>query len=131
MNDRRAAFGVLLRHFRRESGLLQETLAERAGMSVQTIGALERGARRYPYRETMTLLADALRLSAGDRVRLENAAVRPHIPRRVLSGEVADDGPAPNGIHDSVSVLVESFASLHNLPSETSSLIGRQEVAAG
>ncbi|MFZ1019206.1 MAG: helix-turn-helix transcriptional regulator, partial [Candidatus Cybelea sp.] len=49
-------FGVLLRHHRLAAGLSQEALAERARMSADGISALERGHRRTPQRETLTLL---------------------------------------------------------------------------
>ena len=58
-----SAFGSLLRRYRMAAGLSQEALAERARISVQGIGALERGDRRTPQRETLTLLTAALALS--------------------------------------------------------------------
>jgi transcriptional regulator with XRE-family HTH domain len=56
-------FGTLLRRHRLAAGLSQEVLAEQARMSINGIGALERGDRRYPYRETVVLLAKALGLA--------------------------------------------------------------------
>jgi hypothetical protein len=41
-------FGAVLRQHRRAAGLAQEALAERAGLTAQTISALERGVRRWP-----------------------------------------------------------------------------------
>ncbi len=72
-----SAFGVLLRQLRLAAGLSQEALAERARTSAVTIGALERGVRRAPYRETVALLAEALALRPPERSKLEAAAVRP------------------------------------------------------
>ena len=66
---RMSTFGSLLRHFRLEAKLSQEALAERARVSVETIGALERGARRSPYRDTLALLVEALGLGGEDPVR--------------------------------------------------------------
>ena len=43
-----AAFGALLRQYRRVAGLTQEALAERVGLTAQAISALERGLRRRP-----------------------------------------------------------------------------------
>jgi tetratricopeptide (TPR) repeat protein len=89
----RAAFGTLLRYFRVQADLSQEALAERARMSAESIGALERGARRSPYRETVRSLADALALSDDDRTRLEAAAARPQRARArqsVPSGKPVD-----------------------------------------
>src|ERR1700677_4506040 len=71
-----AQFGEVLRSLRLSSGLSQESLAERARMSPSTISALERGARRAPYRDTVELLAVALALSATKRAALEAAAER-------------------------------------------------------
>ena len=55
------------------AGLSQEALAERAGLSVQAVGALETGKRRRPYPHTVAALADALDLSAQDRETLTSA----------------------------------------------------------
>jgi transcriptional regulator with XRE-family HTH domain len=44
----RGAFGPVLRRLRREAGMLQEELAERAHLSAESISALERGRRRAP-----------------------------------------------------------------------------------
>src|ERR1700722_17743483 len=90
----RAAFGTLLRYFRVQADLSQEALAERARMSAESIGALERGARRSPYRETVRLLADALAVSADDRARLEAAAARPQRARaRKTAPSAKPDAP--------------------------------------
>ncbi len=55
-------FGSLLRRFREAAGLTQEQLAERAGISVKAVSALERGRRQRPYPHTVRALADALDL---------------------------------------------------------------------
>ena len=67
------AFGDLLREHRNAAGLTQENLAERAGLSVDTISLLERGEHRRPHRYTMQSLADALGLSQLERIRFETA----------------------------------------------------------
>ncbi|HEY1882876.1 MAG TPA: helix-turn-helix domain-containing protein [Candidatus Cybelea sp.] len=69
-------FGVLLRHHRLAAGLSQEALAERARMSADGISALERGHRRTPQRETLTLLAGALTLTDEQRRAFAAAAAR-------------------------------------------------------
>jgi tetratricopeptide (TPR) repeat protein/transcriptional regulator with XRE-family HTH domain len=66
--------GALVRTFRRTAGLSQEELAERAGLSVEAISAIERGARRRPHPRTLRALASALGLPAGDRASLFGAA---------------------------------------------------------
>jgi predicted ATPase/DNA-binding XRE family transcriptional regulator len=98
-------FGTLLRRFRKEAGLTQEELAERAGMSVRGISDLERGVSRAPYRATVQFLADALQLSADDRAALEAAAKR-------------HAGPASEA------------ASISPLPSEPTPLLGREREEA-
>jgi len=69
-----STFGPLLRRYRLAAGLSQEALAERARVSTNGIGALERGDRRTPQRETLTLLAQALALNAEQRRGFEAAA---------------------------------------------------------
>lgn len=70
------SFGALLRRYRLAAGLSQEALAERAHLSAQAIGALERGNRRAPYRETVELLADALQLAPDERAQLHAVVTR-------------------------------------------------------
>jgi transcriptional regulator with XRE-family HTH domain len=60
-------FGGQLRRHRVLAGLSQEALAERAGLSRRGIADLERGARRFPYPDTASRLANALELSGADR----------------------------------------------------------------
>lgn len=75
MNERAAtSFGETLRGFRRAAGLTQAELAERAGLSERGVSDLERGARTRPHRETVDLLAVALKLNAPGRARLIAAA---------------------------------------------------------
>jgi transcriptional regulator with XRE-family HTH domain len=50
-------FGTLLRRYRQAAGLSQEELADRARLSVRTIGDLERGAGHAPRKDTAALLA--------------------------------------------------------------------------
>ena len=109
--DRAAPFGALLRELRIARGLSQEALAERARMSVDGIGALERGIRRAPQRQTLTLLASGLELSDIERERFEVAATRPGRPR--------GDGDA---------VMVPPGR--HNLPLGLTSFLGRERERA-
>jgi predicted ATPase/DNA-binding XRE family transcriptional regulator len=103
-------FGALLRRYRLAAGLSQEALAEQARMSINGIGALERGDRRYPYRETVVLLAKALGLAPAATAQLEAAAARPRQPRAGVDGQEASAG--------------EPRAAT-NLPLQRTSLIGR------
>ncbi|MDQ3654458.1 MAG: helix-turn-helix domain-containing protein, partial [Chloroflexota bacterium] len=75
-----AWFGVRLRHLRLAAGLTQEALAERAGLSLNAISALERGERRHPYPRTIQVLADALGIPDDER-----RALAASLPKRVES----------------------------------------------
>jgi non-specific serine/threonine protein kinase len=103
------SFGDLLRRYRLAAGLTQEDLAERATLSARAISDLERGARNRPWRETVQLLANALRLSTAERAQLDEAAQRPSRP---------DGGPVPP---------VPPAAALHqhNLPLHATTFVGR------
>ncbi len=70
VGDESLSFGQRLRQLREAAGLTQEALAERAGISVKAIGALEQGRRQRPYPHTLRALADALRLSEDERAEL-------------------------------------------------------------
>jgi len=72
--DSSPTFGALLRRHRDDAGLTQEELAERAGLTPEAIGLLERGERRRPQAYTVRKLGDGLGLTAGDRARFEAAA---------------------------------------------------------
>src|SRR5215211_2770192 len=106
------SFGEQLRGFRERTGLTQEELAERAGLSAQGISALERGLRRRPYLPTVRALAEALDLTAQERAALASAATRTELARTdALSREAAEWSPG-------------------NLPVPLNPLIGREEPVA-
>jgi predicted ATPase/transcriptional regulator with XRE-family HTH domain len=71
------AFADLLKRYRVAAGLTQEGLAERAQISVRALSDLERGIRRYPYKHTVQLLAEALGLAPNEAALLAEAAHRP------------------------------------------------------
>src|SRR5579872_6855487 len=71
-----AIFGSTLRRLRRDAGLTQEELAERAGLSPRGIGAIERGIIRAPHQSTVLQLADALGLAPEERTVLLRSAHR-------------------------------------------------------
>jgi tetratricopeptide (TPR) repeat protein/transcriptional regulator with XRE-family HTH domain len=60
--DTQPSFADLLRRARRDAGLTQEELAERAGLSARAITAIERGISRAPHKTTVELLCGALEL---------------------------------------------------------------------
>ncbi|HZP54500.1 helix-turn-helix domain-containing protein [Actinocrinis sp.] len=69
-------FGALLQHYRRRAGMTQTQLADFSTVSVRAIRDLEAGRARRPRRDTVRLLADALRLTDERRSTLEAAAGR-------------------------------------------------------
>ncbi|MDA3649991.1 helix-turn-helix domain-containing protein [Saccharopolyspora indica] len=73
-------FGPLLRQLRKQAGMTQERLAERAELAVRTIRRLETGAGNDPRVGTVKLLAQALELSPDDRQRLLAAASSTPLP---------------------------------------------------
>jgi transcriptional regulator with XRE-family HTH domain len=72
----RPSFGDLLRRYRTSAGFSQEELAGRANVSLAAVSALERGTRRAPQRQTLTLLLRDLDLEAPERDELLEAASR-------------------------------------------------------
>jgi predicted ATPase/DNA-binding XRE family transcriptional regulator len=74
MSADESPLGPLLRKARAATGLTQEELAERAGVSVRTISDVERGLRKTIYRHTVEVLASALDLDDARRAEFEGAA---------------------------------------------------------
>jgi tetratricopeptide (TPR) repeat protein/transcriptional regulator with XRE-family HTH domain len=71
-------FGQLLRSHRVAAGLTQEELADLSGLSVRTLGDIERDRVAKPYRNSLDRLADALRLTGTKRQEfLDSARARP------------------------------------------------------
>jgi predicted ATPase/DNA-binding XRE family transcriptional regulator len=103
-------FGKVLKRLRLEAGLSQESLAERARISAQAVSALERGARRAPYRDTLDLLAAALDLTPEARAELESAANRRRGPKRPRSAE-----PAGETLRTPLTSLVGRYAEMERL----------------
>ncbi len=101
-----AGLPSLLRRFRTQAGFSQQTLAERALISVQAVSALERGSRKAPYRYTLDRIANALSLTQEERAELESSA-RP-----------------ARGQHLEEPVAVPA----HNLPRQLTPFFGRAEV---
>lgn len=92
-------FGVLLRDARRKAGYTQDELAGHSGVGVRTIRRLETGGGTDPRIGTVTLLADALGVTAAERRNLlaaadgspADTALSPAQPRE--PGKPADDTP--------------------------------------
>jgi predicted ATPase/transcriptional regulator with XRE-family HTH domain len=106
VSEHEDSFGALLRRVRKDAGLTQQELAERAGLSLNAVNALERGVRRHPYPHTVRSLADALGLSEEERASLLAA-----IPAR---------GKTASAVATPASVLEAT------LPSPPTPLLGRE-----
>jgi predicted ATPase/DNA-binding XRE family transcriptional regulator len=104
-----AALSDVVRSYRLRAGLSQEQLAERAGISVNAIGAIEQGVRRAPYRHTIAQLARALNLPDAEAAILGEAAERSR--RRGGTPRTVSAEPVDN-----------------NLPRATTSFVERAEV---
>jgi len=74
------SFAELLRRLRRAAGLTQEELAARARVGTRSVSDLERGISTIPRRDTVELLAQALRLDDRARAAFEAAARRGRFP---------------------------------------------------
>jgi predicted ATPase/DNA-binding XRE family transcriptional regulator len=98
--ERSPPFGALLRRFRLTARLSQELLAERGGVSVETVSALERGTRKAPHRDTVVLLCEGLELSRSECTQLEAAAKSSRIRSVPRS---AADGTPNNLVHATTS----------------------------
>jgi predicted ATPase/DNA-binding XRE family transcriptional regulator len=95
----------VLRRHRLRQGLSQELLAEKARLSLTAVGALERGTRRAPYRETVLRLAEALGLDGTEREAFQESALR--------ARRKSDRAP--------------SDSRNHHLPVSRTSFIGRED----
>lgn len=113
--DQAPTFADLLRRARREAGLTQEQLAERAGVSARGISDLERGLIRAPRRDSLELLMDALDLDAKVRARWRDL-------RKSGASQAGRTEPSP---------LTPARPSAPGLPHARTPLIGREvEIAA-
>jgi len=96
-NQMAPPFVTQLKRYRAAAGLTQEELAARAGVSVRSVGDLERGAGHRPRKDTARLLAEALGLPPAEREGFVAAARQAPAPPingdRPPHGE--DHAPAP------------------------------------
>jgi tetratricopeptide (TPR) repeat protein/transcriptional regulator with XRE-family HTH domain len=103
-------FAGVLRGLRAGAGLTQEELAGAAGLSPRAISDLERGVVRTPQKETVRLLADALRLTGPARAEFEAAA----------RGRAGLTGASADGV----------AAATRTLPRDVTSFTGRRRELA-
>ncbi len=101
--------------------MTQQELAERAGLSIEAIGQLERGIRTRPQRATVLLLGRALDLSPEREAMLTRAIDTTHPPRRREHIQSSNT---------SLLRLVRSNTRTnpaHNLPQQLTSFVGREQ----
>jgi predicted ATPase/DNA-binding XRE family transcriptional regulator len=114
----RLPFGKLLREFRIAKGLSQEALAERARISLDTVGALERGRRSAPHRDTLALIAEGLGLGPEERAQLEAAASASSRVGHPRVNQIESAARPPDAAS-------EQPAPAHNIPYSVNSFFGR------
>ena len=129
--------GARLRACRHAEGLSQQELAELSGLSVRTIGNLETGRARRPYRDSVRRLADALGLVASARdvfmaAARQQSASLPDEPATPIPDETAPPGasafPIPG---EPASPIPACRVVPRQLPSAVRHFVGRDsELAA-
>jgi predicted ATPase/DNA-binding XRE family transcriptional regulator/Tfp pilus assembly protein PilF len=121
MSMERARFGTLLKQYREAAALSQDALAERAGLSLDAISALESGRSKAPRLETARRLVEALSLADDDHTRLLIAA-RPAEPGAPAQAAAAFSSAG--------SSAAEWTRGTYPLPHQTTPLIGREREVA-
>lgn len=104
-----AGIGARLRASREAAGLSQQQLADRSGLSIRAVRNIEHGRTCWPYRDSLTRLADALGLQ--DAIRTEFLGA---VPRRRLARQVPGTG------------LAEALIVPRQLPAPVGQFVGRE-----
>lgn len=117
-----SAFGELLRGLRRDAGLTQEELAERANLGVRTISDLERGVFQTAKVSTARQLVAAFGLEGDERIAFEAAARGDRC--RVRSGSAN----ASEGVGHNLPVPATDFIGRTTELAAVGGLLERQEV---
>jgi predicted ATPase/DNA-binding XRE family transcriptional regulator len=120
VEEQSEGFGVLLRRYREAAGCSQEELAERAGLSKNAIGILERGERRHPFPDTLRRLAAALELSEAEHEQLVAAA---------RTARNAHEPPPHEPPPATLRVAGRTGSTRQSLPEYGEALIGREHEA--
>ncbi len=149
--DGASQFASLLRRYRRRSGLTQEELAQRAGLSLASISLLERGLTRAPHKDTVELLIAALELAPDEAANFTQAARRvrssagdsaptaptaPIAPIAPIASVAAPVANTPFGATASAATLAprerpSSAMASHRLAPPLTPLLGREHEEAG
>jgi len=111
--------GAALRRHRAESGVTQEELAERCGLSVRAISDIERGVTGRPRRASVELIAEALGLAVADLDELGQ--------RRFVATGGGPELPAPAQLPPAVRNFTGRLAELRRL----TSMLDHDPAAAG
>jgi tetratricopeptide (TPR) repeat protein/transcriptional regulator with XRE-family HTH domain len=106
------SFGTLLRRYRLASGLSQEELADRSGLSVKAIANMERGRTARPRRHSVQSLADTLGLPEPQRLELDRAA---RGAGGDLDADLAQAAPVPHQLPAAVGGFVGRAAEVEAL----------------
>lgn len=85
-------FAIALKQLRAAHGMTQEELAERSGVSVRSISDLERGISRFPHKDTVRLLVDAMHLTPEEE---QQMLALTRVPRTTLSSLTAGTEELP------------------------------------
>jgi predicted ATPase/transcriptional regulator with XRE-family HTH domain len=104
--DTDSPFAETLRRARRDAGLTQEQLAERASISTRAVSDLERGINRAPQQETLRLLAEALELPPEERRRWQALRRRAAVRR---APDTVRTSPTTNRTQSHLQVPLTSF----------------------
>ncbi|MDT7788775.1 MAG: hypothetical protein QOF58_7194 [Pseudonocardiales bacterium] len=99
LRGRREASTPPDRHRRRTPGLRRGELADRAGISVEYLTRLERGTDRSPSGQVLTSLAEALDLTADERVHLY----------RLIKADQTCTPPAPPRVRPTVLKMLDAL----------------------
>jgi tetratricopeptide (TPR) repeat protein/transcriptional regulator with XRE-family HTH domain len=93
-----AGFGARLRACREAAGLSQQELADRSGLSIRAVSNMERGRTQWPYRDSLSRLADALGLPGKARAEFLAAVPRRQLTRPLAAQDAVLAGSGP-GLH--------------------------------
>lgn len=85
MRDVKALFGMRMKELRKNVGLSQEELAEKAEISSKYISRIEMG-QHFPSIDTLVKLADALNVELKDFFEFAHEAENPKELKRVIEG---------------------------------------------
>jgi predicted ATPase/DNA-binding CsgD family transcriptional regulator/DNA-binding XRE family transcriptional regulator len=121
------SFGALLRRYRLAMGLTQRELAERAGVSLRGLNALELGHRKSAHQRTIALLANTLILAPEDRAVFEAAG---RLQRRAGGRSLVLLPPTTTPALNVVPQIPPPYARPHNLPFQSTPLLGRERELA-